>query len=85
MPLNDRMVEVIISKAELIDEPGMPRVLLDLCANAWGWKPILKQWASKEFSEHWSLLRFPTEEILAYTEAGLKRVKEEQRELLMKL
>jgi hypothetical protein len=82
MPLNLRMEKIIVENSDLLEESEMPDCLTALCAHVSAYKPVLKKWESGDFSENTSVLNFPAEEILKYTEATYKHLKEEQDKLI---
>ena len=82
MPLNERMQNLIIEHADLLDEPEMPNCLLMLCAHVSAYKSVLRQWEDGDYTRNWSVVNFPREELLAYTEQTFKRLKAEQARLL---
>jgi hypothetical protein len=82
MPLNERMQVIVIDHADLLDEPEMPTCLLTLCAHVSAYKSVLSQWEQGDYSRNWSVINFPREELLIYTEQTFKRLKAEQARLL---
>jgi hypothetical protein len=84
MPRNLEMVRIITEHSDLLDEDEMPDCLLTLCAHVAGYMPVLKAWEEGDFSRHTSVVNFPAEELLAYTQANYDRLKREQARLLGK-
>ncbi|MHB8105188.1 MAG: hypothetical protein ACYDG5_06575 [Dehalococcoidales bacterium] len=82
MPLNRRMEKIIVENADLLEDTKIPDCLLTLCAHVSSYKPVLKQWELGDFSENTSVINFPSEEIIPYTESAYKRLKAEQEKLL---
>jgi hypothetical protein len=82
MPLNERMQEIIIDHADLLDEPEIPNCLLTLCAHVSAYKSVLKQWEQGDYTRNWSVINFPREELLAYTKHTFNKLKKEQSRLL---
>lgn len=82
MPSNLRMYEIIVSKADLLIEKDMPECLLLFCAHVAAYQPVLKKWELKDYSEHTSLINYPTKELLEYCDKSFERLKAEQSKLL---
>jgi hypothetical protein len=85
MPLNERMAELVLAHADLLDEEEMPACLLALTAHVFAYRAVLKQWEQADFSEHTSPLPFPREALTAYASAAFRRAKREQARLLGQL
>ncbi len=60
----------------------MPSLLLELCAHAAGYEITVARWARDDFSEHLSLVPFPSAELAAYARRGFGELKREQARLL---
>lgn len=84
MPLNERMQEIVIEHADLLDEPEMPNCLLMLSAHVSAYKSVLRKWKNGDYTQNTSVINFPREELLVYTEQTFKRLKAEQSQLLGK-
>ena len=84
MPMNLRMYELVLSKADLFVEQNMPDSLLLLCAHVAAYQTVLEKWENNDYSEHTSLLEYPSEKILEYTKQSYKLLKTEQAKLLGK-
>ena len=82
MPLNTRMVDVVTSKADLLDESHVPDILLQLCAHVASFQAILKRWDDEDFSENAPGIPLPGVQINEYAEATFRRLKAEQNQLL---
>jgi hypothetical protein len=82
MPLNRQMVDVIVRKADLLEESDMPKVLLAVCAHVAAYEPVLKQWEQRDFSEHTSVIAFPSPDLVYYARESFRRLKSEQNLLL---
>ena len=81
-PLNRQMRDVVVTKADLLDEDHMPQPLLDLCAHVASYEPVLKRWEEGDYSEHIALLHFPAEELSEYVSERFEALKAEQNALL---
>jgi hypothetical protein len=86
MPLHQRMVELVLENAALIEEPDMPPCLLAMCAHVAGYQAVLKEWETGEISvareDNISIVNFPGEELADYAAAAFSRLKAEQARLL---
>lgn len=82
MPLNVRIVDVVTMHADLLIETEMPKCLLDACAHVAAYRAVLKQWEEGDFSEHVSVLNFPSAELLRYASVSFVHLKSEQDFLL---
>jgi hypothetical protein len=86
VPVHQLMMELVLNRAHLIEEPDMPSCLLTLCAHVNGYQAILKEWETGEISiereDNLSIVNFPGEELAAYAATAFSRLKAEQAELL---
>jgi hypothetical protein len=82
LPVLRDMRELVVGRADLLREPEMPSLLLELCAHAAGYEITVARWALGDFSEHLSLVAFPSAELAAYARRGFGELKWEQARLL---
>ncbi len=86
VPIHQRMMEIVLDRTDLIEEPEMPPCLLALCAHVAGYQAILKEWETGEISikreDNISVVNFPTQELAEYAAAEFGRLKAEQARLL---
>jgi len=86
VPVHQQMMELVLNRAHLIEEPDMPSYLLTLCAHVNGYQAILKEWETGEISiereDNLSIVNFPGDELAAYAATAFSRLKAEQAELL---
>ena len=86
VPMHQRMMELVLNRAHLIEEPEMPSCLLALCAHVNGYQAILKEWETGEVSiereDNISVVNFPGQELAEYAATAFGRLKAEQAELL---
>lgn len=82
MPLNRRLVELILTKADLLEENEVPPVLLDVAAHVSSYEAVLKAWEAGDYSRMYAVLAFPGKELTQYSRAAYERLKTRQRELL---
>jgi hypothetical protein len=82
MPVNRRIYELIVEGADLLIENEMPAVLLQCCANAVTYEVTIKAWELGDFSEHLSLIAYPTKNLREYAGASFRALKREQSKLV---
>jgi hypothetical protein len=86
VPVHHRMMELVLNRADLIEEPEMPSCLLTLCAHVNGYQAILKEWETGEISiereDNISIVNFPGQELAEYAATAFGRLKAEQADLL---
>jgi hypothetical protein len=85
MPLNRRLVELILTKADLLVESEMPEVLLRVCTNVLAYEANLKSWDEGDFSRLGTVNDFPGEELRKYASVNFDYLKKEQAKLLQEL
>src|SRR5947209_8106265 len=59
MPMNERMVETIVSNLHLIEGSKIPQSFLDLIAHVEAYRVVKSRWEHKDFTENVSLLNYP--------------------------
>jgi hypothetical protein len=86
MPVHQRMMDLVLSRADLIEEPDMPSCLMALCAHVAGYQAVLKEWETAEISvareDNISVVNFPGQELAEYAATAFSRLKAEQADLL---
>ncbi|MBR0778741.1 hypothetical protein JQ625_28270 [Bradyrhizobium diazoefficiens] len=82
MPLNRRMMDVIISNADLL-EGEMPIEFTDLVEHVSAYEVVLARWKLKDFSEHISTHNYP-DRIAARVKDDYDKLRSYQHELLKK-
>ena len=86
MPLHQRMMDLVLQHAALIEEPEMPSCLLVMCVHVAGYQAILKEWETGEISvareDNISIVNFPGQELADYAATAFSRLKAEQASLL---
>lgn len=82
LPVLREMRDLVVGRADPLREPDMPPLLLELCAHAAGYEITAARWARGDFSEHLSLVAFPSAELAAYARRGFGELKLEQARLL---
>jgi hypothetical protein len=91
MPLNRRMVETVVSHADLLREDTIPEPLKELCAHVACYEPILARWEedgfdSVQLDDHVSIAgNFPRKELDVYLRGSFESLKLEQARLLAQI
>lgn len=84
MPNNLRMYELILKNSDLLIESEMPQCLLDFCAHVTAYQIVIKRWENNDFSEHTSVVDYPTIDIIEYIQSSYISLKITQSKLLGK-
>ena len=82
MPINSQMVEIIQNNADLLIESDMPKCLLLLLAHVASFKAVIERWERGDYSEHESMVVYPSEPLLTYLNDSYQTLKIEQAELI---
>jgi hypothetical protein len=82
LPSIQAMRDIVVTKADLLAEPQVPPVLLELSAHVSGYEITAAKWANGDYAQHLSVVPFPGEELTRYARASFTRLKEEQARLL---
>jgi len=85
MPINLRVEDVIVGKADLLDETEMPMPFLQLVAHVAAYKTVIKRWDQADFTENIALVAFPRSDLLPLVQKRFAMLKEEQQALLGEL
>lgn len=91
MPLNRRMVETLVSHADLLREDTIPEPLKDLCAHVACYEPIVARWQQDGYEsvqpdDHVSIAgNFPRRELSDYLRSSFESLKREQARLLAQM
>ncbi|MES9604788.1 MULTISPECIES: hypothetical protein [Actinomadura] len=91
MPLNRRMVETIVSHADLLREDTIPEPLKELCAHVACYEPVVARWQedgfdSLQLDDHVSIAGdFPRERLDAYLRSSFESLKLEQARLIAQI
>ena len=81
MPLNQKMVDIIITRAHLVEQDYMPPQLLTLCAHVSGYEVLIKRWGNGDYSRMVPYIVFPGI-VIDYVEKSFAKLKERQASLL---
>jgi hypothetical protein len=76
------MRDIVVTKADLLAEPQVPTVLLELSAHVSGYEIMEAKWARGDNTQHLSSVPFPAEELALYARQAFTQLKEEQSSLL---
>ncbi|MDT0467184.1 hypothetical protein RM764_29980 [Streptomyces sp. DSM 41699] len=76
------MRDLVIKHADLLSEPEMPPLLLQLRAHVSGYEITTARWAQGHHDQPLSVVSFPSEELAAYARQGSSELKKEQARLL---
>lgn len=82
LPSIQAMRDIVVTKADLLVEPQVPPVLLELSAHVSGYEITAAKWANGDYTQYLSAVPFPGEELTRYARASFTRLKEEQTSLL---
>jgi hypothetical protein len=82
MPINRKILDALLSKADLIDDIEMPQCLTDFCAHVTGYEVTLAKWEDKDFSAIGSIVNHPGSPFHDYVEEKYKELKIRQASLL---
>jgi hypothetical protein len=81
-PIHDEMLSIITRNADLLIESDLPTALQLFCAHVTAYKVVFNRWSQHDFSEHTSVLNYPTSELSQYFESSFKGLKSDQARLL---
>jgi hypothetical protein len=82
LPTIRTMRDLVVRHADLLSEPQMPPILLDLCAHVSGYEITVARWSQGSYDQHLSVVPFPAEQIGEYARQGFTNLKREQGRLL---
>jgi hypothetical protein len=82
MPLNDRMAELVVTKADLLQSPDLPSCLLELVAHVESYRAVIADWKRGNYSENRAPLNFPRKAVHEYALRCFSELKTKQENLL---
>ncbi|WP_055494472.1 hypothetical protein [Streptomyces sp. TP-A0356] len=82
LPNIQAMRDLVIKHADLLNEPQMPPILLQLCAHVSGYEITAARWSEGNYDQHLSMVPFPSDEIAAYARQRFAELKRNQARLL---
>lgn len=81
-PLHDEMMLAITKNSDLLIESDLPQPLQLFCAHVTAYKVVFARWNQNDFSQHVSVINYPTDDINKYLQRSFRQLKEEQARLL---
>lgn len=81
LPNIQGMRDLVINHADLLREPEMPQLLLQLCAHVSGYEITVARWEKGNYDHHLSVTPYP-DEIRTYAGESFNKLKAEQEHLL---
>jgi hypothetical protein len=81
-PIHSEMLSLITKNADLLIEDDLPMPLQLFCAHVAAYKVVFERWGKNDFSEHTSVMNYPTDEMASYLERSFKTLKAQQARLL---
>lgn len=82
LPNIKAMRDLVTQHADLLSEPDIPPLLLQLSAHVAGYEITAARWAQGSYDQHLSLVWFPGEDLSAYAHQRFSALKKEQGRLL---
>ncbi|KOG82983.1 MULTISPECIES: hypothetical protein [Streptomyces] len=76
------MRDLVVTHADLLREPEMPPILLQLCAHVSGYEITAARWSQGQFDQHLSVVPFPSQELADYARGGFTALKAAQGRVL---
>jgi hypothetical protein len=81
-PIHVEMLSLITKNSDLLIENDLPGSLQKFCAHVAAYKVVFEHWEKNDFSEHLSVMDYPTKEMDEYLSTSFHRLKGEQSRLL---
>ncbi|WP_432168493.1 hypothetical protein [Streptomyces sp. bgisy031] len=82
LPNHRAMRDILVNKADLLSEPHMPPILLEVYAHASWHEIVVTRWEQGDLTLEQPSQPFPMTEIRRYVREGFDRLKQEQAALL---
>jgi hypothetical protein len=82
MPINRRMYDIILTKADLIEGNEMPQCFIDFCAHVTGYEVTLAQWEDDDYSSLGSVMNHPGSSLNDHIKSKYDQLKLRQLALL---
>jgi hypothetical protein len=82
MPLNDRMAELVVTKADLLESRDIPACLLELVAHVESYRAVIASWKAGNYENNVAPLPFPGQAVREYAERYFSELKVKQETLL---
>jgi len=84
MPNNRRLVELVLTKADLLVDAEMPDCLLQLTAHVSGYQAIMHRWNEDGYKVQIPPVPFP-DDLFSHADSRFRRLRRDQRLLLEQL
>lgn len=81
-PIHNEMLSLITTNADLLIDDDLPESLQLFCAHVTAYRVVFERWSENDFTEHRSVINYPTEEMAAYLTRSFRLLKSQQRRLL---
>lgn len=81
-PIHNEMLSLITKNADLLIDDDLPESLQLFCAHVAAYRVVFERWSEHDFSEHTSVIGYPTEEMAVYLKGSFRLLKSQQRRLL---
>jgi len=82
MPINRRMLDIILQHTDLIDGIRMPQCFTQFCAHVNGYEVTLARWQDGDDSILGSIIDYPGDSLADYIEGKYEQLKQRQSTLL---
>lgn len=84
-PIHDKMMEIILSRLDLVIEDILPRSLEKICAHVASYKPVIEKWKKGDFKESTGIILYPGDDLTEYINASFKKLKLRQQQLIKRI
>jgi len=81
-PTNAKMEDVITRNLDLVDGGEMPKAFVDALAHISAYHAVLRKWDAGDYSEHTSVINFPSAALKAAVKPTYERLLREQAYLI---
>jgi hypothetical protein len=90
MPLNRKMMDIVVTHTDLLVEQEFPPCLEDLCAHVVCYEPVIERWKKENvdsiaLADNVSVIDFPAAEVEAYVKRCYDSLKREQAKLIAQI
>jgi hypothetical protein len=81
-PIHEEMLSIVTKNADLLIEDDLANSLQIFCAHVAAYKVVFERWSRDDFSEHASVVDYPTKEMAEYLGESFRRLEAQQGRLL---
>jgi hypothetical protein len=90
MPLDRKMMDIVVTHADLLVDQEFPSCLEDLCAHVVCYEPVIERWRQENvdsiaLADNVSVIDFPAAEVQAYVKRCYDSLKREQTRLIAQI